>query len=108
MFAVSNLLLGLAKILDLFLTFYMILILGRVVISWVNADPYNPIVRFLYRATEPILYRLRRWFPWARNVGGLDLTPLFVIAFIYLLQYLVVYNLIDLAHELKSPDWRQP
>ena len=57
-----------AMVLDMVLTLYMWLIIGRVIISWVNADPYNPIVRFLYNATEPVLYRVRRALP-ARTGG---------------------------------------
>ena len=51
MFVVGNLLAAVAKILDIALTLYMWIIIGRAVISWVNPDPYNPIVRFLNSVT---------------------------------------------------------
>jgi len=50
------------------LTLYMWLIIIRALISWVNPDPYNPIVRFLYRVTEPVLYQVRKWIP-LRGMG---------------------------------------
>ena len=63
MFVLENLIFALAKIIDMGLTLYMWLIIGRAVVSWVNPDPYNPIVNFLNRATEPVLAPVRRWIP---------------------------------------------
>ena len=98
--ATSNLIFGLAKFLDLLLTFFMYIILGRVIVSWVNADPHNPIVRFLVRVTEPVLSRLRRLFPALTNLGGLDLTPLLVIGVIYFVQIAVVNTLLQIAAQM--------
>jgi YggT family protein len=84
-------------VLDMVLTLYMWLIIGRVIISWVNADPYNPIVRFLYNATEPVLYRVRRALP---VIGGLDLSPLIVIFGIYFLKGFLVMSLYDIARRM--------
>ena len=95
--AVGNIVLGIAKVLEIALDLYTYLILGRVIVSWVNADPGNPIVRFLVRATEPVLMRLRRWFPALRNAGGLDFTPLVLIAAIVFLQYALVGTLKQIA-----------
>ncbi|MBR5998440.1 MAG: YggT family protein [Deltaproteobacteria bacterium] len=53
---------------------YSLVVLFRVIISWVNPDPYNPIVKFLYSATEPVLYRLRKAIP--LQYGGIDFSPL--------------------------------
>lgn len=65
-----------------------------------NPDPYNPIVQFLYRATEPVLRPVRRWLPF-RNVG-IDLSPVIVIAAIMFLQYFLVPSLIQMAFKLRS------
>jgi YggT family protein len=54
-------------------------------ISWVNPDPRNPIVRFLYTVTEPLFRPVRRLIPPSRT-GGIDLSPLVVILVIYLLS----------------------
>ncbi|MDD2904125.1 MAG: YggT family protein [Syntrophales bacterium] len=90
-----NLLVALATILDLVLNIYMWLIIARAILSWVNPDPYNPIVRFLYNVTEPVLSYLRRRVPMV--FGGLDLTPLIVIAVIMFLRIFLVQTLRDWA-----------
>lgn len=74
------------QLLDLVLTIYIWLIIARAIISWVNPSPYHPVVRFLYRFTEPVLAPLRKIIP---PIAGLDLTPLIVIFFIYFLQNLL-------------------
>jgi YggT family protein len=76
----------------------MWIIIGRAVISWVNPDPYNPIVRFLHSVTEPVLYPIRRWLP--INLGGIDFSPILVILAIIFLQSFLVQSLADLAHSL--------
>ncbi len=68
MFVISNFLVAIAKILDIGLTLYMWVIIGRAIISWVNPDPHNPIVRFLNAVTEPVLYPIRRRLP--LSLGG--------------------------------------
>jgi YggT family protein len=97
MFVLSNLLTALAKIADILLTIYMYIVIGRAVISWVNPDPYNPIVNFLYRATEPILSRVRRMIPY---LGGMDLSPLVVLLGIYFLKEFVIRSIYLLAYRL--------
>ncbi|MFH1021692.1 MAG: YggT family protein [Pseudomonadota bacterium] len=77
MFVIGNFLGALATLLDFALSAYMWVIIGRAIISWVNADPYNPIVRFLYEITEPLLSRIRRVVPIFG--GGLDLSPMLLI-----------------------------
>jgi YggT family protein len=98
MFAVGNLIGALAYILDLALTIYMYVIIARALLSWVNPDPYNPIVRFLYTITEPVLYWVRRRVPVV--FGGLDLAPLLVLLAIIFLQRFLVVTLIDLARRV--------
>lgn len=98
MFIFSNLLMAVAKILDIVLSLYMWIIIGRAVISWVNPDPYNPIVRFLNSVTEPILYPIRRKIP--IHFGGIDFSPILVIIAIIFLQTFLVQSLIQLATRL--------
>jgi len=95
MFIAENLLMALAKILDIALNLYMWILIARAVISWVNPDPYNPIVMFLYRATEPILAPVRRLIPF-RNLA-IDLSPLIVILAIIFLQTFLVQSMKQLA-----------
>lgn len=85
----GNVLYALAKIVELasgLLTIYKYILLASVIISWVNADPYNPIVSFIQRVTEPVLWRIRRRMP---DTGMLDLSPLVAFAAIYVLQIIV-------------------
>jgi len=65
-------------------------------ISWVNPDPYNPIVRFLRNATEPLFYRIRRWMPFV-VVGGFDLSPILVIVGIQILTRVLNQLVWDIA-----------
>lgn len=97
MFVFANFLTAIAKILDIGLNIYFWMILGRAIISWVNPDPYNPIVRFLYQATEPVLYRIRRIIPY---MGGLDLSPLAAILIIMFVRWFVVATLIEVAMKI--------
>jgi YggT family protein len=80
----SNFLMAFAKILHLVLDIYMWIIIIRAIISWVNPDPYHPLVRFLYAITEPVMGWLRRRLPllW----GGFDLSPLLLILAIVFIQ----------------------
>ena len=98
MFAVRHLLEALVEILNLGLTIYMWLIVARAILSWVNPDPYNPIVRFLYNATEPVLGWVRRRVPIV--FGGLDLSPILVLLAIVFLQRFLVASLMDLASRI--------
>jgi len=95
MFVVNNFLMAVAKLIDFLLTIYMWIIIGRAVISWVNADPYNPIVRFLIEATEPLLSRIRRFLP--MSMGGIDFSPMILIMGILFLQSFLVPTLKQIA-----------
>jgi YggT family protein len=87
MYIIGNFLNALAAVIDIALGAYIWIIIGRVIISWVNPDPYNPIVRFLHGATDPVLDPIRRRLPF---MGGLDLSPmLLIVAIIFLRQFLV-------------------
>jgi len=99
MFVVANLLEAVASVLSMVLTVYMWIIIARALVSWVNPDPHNPIVRFLYSATEPVLYRLRRALP--LYAGGIDFSPIIVFVAIYFLELFVVRSLHDLARSLR-------
>lgn len=98
MFALGNLIDSLAYILNMALTIYMWLIIARALLTWVNPDPYNPIVRFLYNVTEPVLGWVRSRLPVV--FGGLDLSPLVVLLGIVFLQRFLVATLIDLARRI--------
>jgi YggT family protein len=97
-FIVSNLLLALAGLLKLAIEAYIFVIIARAILSWVNPDPFNPIVRFLYRATEPALRPIRHRMPIA---AGLDLSPIVLILVLYFIDSFLVSSLRDLALSLR-------
>jgi YggT family protein len=95
MYVIGYLLSAIAKILDTLLYFYLLIVIARAILSWVNPDPYNPIVRFLHNATEPVLQRIRSKIPTA--YGGIDFSPIILILAIYFMQEFVVNILRDTA-----------
>ena len=99
MFVASNFVLAIARLLELLINAYIWIIIARAIISWVNPDPYNPIVRFLYRVTEPVLRPVRHRMP--TLAMGLDLSPMIVILVLYFLDWFLVSTLRDLALGLR-------
>ena len=89
----------LLNLVNLALEVYTWIIVARAIISWVSPDPYNPIVRFLYRITEPVLRPVRYRLP--TLAMGLDLSPMVVILVLYFLEWFLVSTLRDLALSLR-------
>jgi YggT family protein len=89
---------ALATVLNIVLTLYMWIIIARAVLSWVSPDPYNPIVRFIYSVTEPVLSQIRRRLP--VSFSGIDFSPIIVFLVIIFLQNFVVNYLAHLAQRL--------
>jgi len=81
----------LVQVLDWAVQLYIYVVIARALVSWVNPDPYNPIVRFLHTAIEPVLYRIRRLLP--AQMGGIDLSPLILIFGLYFVME-VLKNLV--------------
>ncbi len=98
MFVLGNLLSAVAAVLDIILTVYMWVIIIRALISWVNPDPYNPIVRALYAVTEPVLAPIRRRLGFGI---GIDFSPMVVILAILFLKYFLIASLREAAVRLK-------
>ena len=99
MFVLSNFVLALARLAELVINAYIWIIIARAIISWVNPDPSNPIVRFLYRVTEPVLRPIRYRLP--TFAMGLDLSPMVLILVLYFLDWFLVSTLRDLALSLR-------
>ncbi len=98
MFVLANLLDAVATVIRMGLNFLLILVVARAVISWVQADPYNPIVQFLYTTTEPILQPIRRRLP---PMTGIDISPLVVMMIAFFLQQFLVRTLVQAAQALR-------
>jgi YggT family protein len=101
MFVLANILIGFGKVLHILLQIYMWIVIIGALLSWVNPDPYNPIVRFLYSATEPVFTWIRRKLPFLR-MGGIDFSPLILIALIIFLDQALVTSLIEMGVRLKG------
>lgn len=95
MFVLGNFFKAVAVVLDYALTIYMWIIIARALLSWVNPDPYNPIVRVINNATDPLLFRIRRSLPF--NLGGIDISPVIAILGIVFIQVFLVSSLHRLA-----------
>ncbi len=98
MFIISNFIKSIATVLHILLNLYMWVFIIRALISWVSPDPYNPIVRFLYSVTDPVMNKVRRYIP--LYFGGIDFTPMIVILALIFLDSFLVPSLYELAHKL--------
>lgn len=98
MFIIGNFLIGLGQIIGTAIHIYVFIIVVAALISWVNPDPFNPIVRFLYGVTDPILRPIRRFIPLA---GGIDVSPIVAILLLEFARYFIVSSLIELGMRLK-------
>jgi len=99
MFIVSNFLSAIAMVLHIALTIYMWIVLARAVLSWVSPDPYNPIVKFIYNVTEPVLSLVREKLP--VTFGGLDISSILVFLAIIFLDKFLVQSLHGLSMALR-------
>ena len=99
MFIIGNFISAVAGVLQIVLTIYMWIVIIAALISWVNPDPYNPIVRFLYSVTEPVFAMVRRRLPFPRM--SIDLSPLIVVFILLFLQMFVVSSLLDMGTRLR-------
>ena len=98
MFMLGNFIKAIADLINFVLGAYIWVVIARAVISWVNADPYNPIVRFLHQVTDPLLARIRKVVP---IMGGLDLSPMILILAIFFLQKYLVPTLLQIGMYLQ-------
>ncbi|MEZ7195436.1 YggT family protein [Pseudodesulfovibrio karagichevae] len=90
-----------AFVISAVLEIYFWIVIVSALLSWVNPDPYNPIVRFLRGVTEPVFYKIRSWIPFA-VVGGFDLSPIVVLLAIQVCKIVVVANLERLAFSMST------
>ena len=94
----GNFVTSVAMLLEYVLTFYTYIIIARALVSWVNPDPYNPIVQFLFKVTEPVLLPFRKLT--GSYSTGIDLSPIIVILIIYFLKSFLVRSLYQLGMQI--------
>jgi YggT family protein len=97
----ANSLSGLAAVLDFVLLAYQWILIARAVISWVSADPRNPIVSFLYAITEPAIRVIRRRLPTNLRYFPLDIAFLVLFGLVIFARYGLVQSLADYAAVLR-------
>ena len=100
MFALGNVLIGVGWALDMGLQLYMFILIARAIVSWVNADPRNGIVRFLHLSTDPLVERVRRWLPMRLRYFPLDMAWLLLLGLFIVARFAVAGNLIQLGVRL--------
>lgn len=97
MYAIGYPLLSAVTILDILLLIYTFVVIAAVVLSWVNPDPLNPLVRVLRNITEPAMDHLRPYIP---LVGGLDLTPVVLVAGIAFVRHGILTVVARMARDM--------
>lgn len=97
MILLGNFLIALGQLLNAIITLFIFVLIARAVLSWVNPDPNNGIVQFIYGITDPLLRWFRRYIP---PIGMFDLSLLIAIFVLYFLQTLIVNSLLAYGHQL--------
>ena len=97
MFVFGDLIIAVAKVVDTLLELYKWIIIVAALITWVNPDPYNPIIKFLRSVTEPVFRPIRKLIGY--RLGPIDISPLIVILVIIFLQLFVVKSLIKIGFQ---------
>lgn len=97
MYALGYLILAIARLMGLLINIYTFVIAAAVLISWVNADPYNPLVRVIRSLTEPVFNFFRKLVPSKLYRTGLDFTPIAVLIALILIDTIVVNLLFDVG-----------
>lgn len=100
MFLVANFLIAIARVLDIAVNVVILLIVIRAIVSWVSVDPFNPIVQFLNKTTDPILFPIRKLLPFSLK-WGIDISPIIAVLILIFAQSFVVNSLLDIASRLK-------
>ena len=81
---IDALIIAMGNLILTILFLYKWIIIISALLSWVQPDPYNPIVQMLYRLTEPVYSFVRRYIP--TIIGGIDLAPMILLFFIMFLE----------------------
>jgi len=98
MYILGNFFEALSTVVDLVLTLYMWIVIVSAVLSWINPDPYNPIVRTIRNLTEPVYSKIRRIIPTV--YGNIDFAPFIVVLIIIFLRIFLVKTLYQIGYNL--------
>jgi YggT family protein len=78
---------GLVTLVDIAFEVYMALMVARIILSWVRHNPYQPVIRFIYEITEPVLGFFRRIIP---PIGMIDISPIAAFLVLGLVKSLII------------------
>ncbi len=78
---------ALITLVDIAFEVYMALMIARIVLSWVRHNPYQPVIKFIYETTEPVLGFFRRIIP---PIGVIDISPIAAFLALGLLRSLII------------------
>jgi YGGT family. len=96
---VGILIIILGNLLNIFLTVYSFIVIITALMSWINPNPYNPLVRFFYKITEPSLRPIRRVISLRLPF---DISPLILLLIIYFIQNFLIVRLIEFGYKIKG------
>lgn len=97
MFILGELFRSLALLVSLVFNIVYFILVIRIILSWVNPDPYNEIVKIIYRISDPILAPFRRL---PLQIGGMDLSPIVAFLVLSVVKSFVVNILYQIAYRL--------
>ncbi len=103
MFVLGNILMGLGRALDAVLWIYMWVLFASAVVSWVSADPRNPIVHYIRMATDPVLRVIRRLLPMNLRYFPIDIAFLVLFAIVVFSKYAIAQTLFDIGARMRGP-----
>ncbi|MFV0482197.1 MAG: YggT family protein [Campylobacteraceae bacterium] len=92
----QNFLIALADTISIAVNIYIWIIIISALISWVQPNPYNPVVQFLYKLTAPVYRLVKRFIPTV--IGGIDLSPIVIILALQFLNIFLVGTLRSFAY----------
>jgi YggT family protein len=98
MFVFGHLFIGIAKLIGMILSIFKFVLVIRILMSWINPDPYNEIVKIIYKITDPVLIPIRKYIP--IQFGMVDFSPIIAFLLIYFLKYFLVNVLVRIGSGL--------
>lgn len=86
---------ALYQVVNLVFQIYIFIVIARALVSWVNPDPYNPIVRFLHKATDPVLDRMKRVLP--LQFSGIDFSPVALLILLSVVEQMLLAIIVQIS-----------
>ncbi len=78
---------SLIALIQLLFDLYIIILLARTFLSWIQVDPQNPIINLINQLTEPLLAPIRRLLP---QSGALDFSPMVALIVVWVAEQVVM------------------